>query len=301
MLVQHNTAPLETGIRSYFVWGEGKMLTIVGNKVANSTREHIIRIGGAEGVTISGNDLTNLDRRSQGDSIDIAKGVIVMQKGSFGYATDNQIRGGGGGVGPLGGPDGSGDPTARWLWAIWENNVFHDDPFFVEHGAQHLDFRFNVMDFENKWSIQIEGYDSNYQRTSRDITIHNNVVINRGTQGQFLHSWAGIAEVEVTDNIYLAPSLQFGPYNSAVMVVSAPDLSGFSKITGNLWPVNNTDSWAQRGVHYVGYGNEQAGYKDQSEWLAYSVVGDDRFGTTSESTAISTVLGKQGVVLATAA
>lgn len=301
VLVQDNDAPSATGIRSYFVWGEGKQLTIVGNKVANSTREHIIRIGGAEGVTISGNDLTNLNRTQLGDPTDIAKGVIVMQSGSFGYVTDNQIRGGGGGVGPLDGPDGMNQMEARWLWAIWENNVFHDETFMVESGAEHLDFRYNVLDFNNDWSMQIEGYDSTYNRTSRDITIHGNVAINNGTQGQFMHTWSGIADVSVTDNIYIAPNLQFGPYQSAVMVVQAANLNGFTTISGNLWPTNNTDGWAQQGVHYIGSGNVQSGYMDQAEWLAFSVVGNDRFGSTNPETAISMVLNKHGVPVLMAA
>src|SRR5688572_3787762 len=301
VLVQDNDAPSATGIRSYFVWGEGRQLTIVGNKVANSTREHIIRIGGAEGVTISGNDLTNLNRTQLGDPTDIAKGVIVMQSGAYGYVTDNQIRGGGGGVGPLSGPDGLNQMESRWLWAIWENNVFHDETFMVESGTEHLDFRYNVLDFDNDWSMQIEGYDSTYNRTSRDITIHGNVAINKGTQGQFLHTWAGIADVSVTDNIYIAPNLQFGPYQSAVMVVQAANLNGFTTISGNLWPANNTDGWAQRGVHYVGSGNVQSGYMDQAEWLAFAVVGDDRFGTANPDTAVSMVLNKHGVPVLTAA
>src|SRR5690606_14809642 len=181
LLVQDNEAPSVTGIRSYFVWGEGKQLTILGNTVANSTREHIIRIGGAEGVTIAGNDLTNLDRRDAGDPSDIAKGVIVMQKGKYGYATDNHIRGGGAGVGPLGEGDGLNHTWHRWEYAVWENNTLHDETFFVEHGAEHVDFRYNVLDFDDKWAIQIEGWQSDYQRTSSDITIHGNVVINNGT------------------------------------------------------------------------------------------------------------------------
>jgi hypothetical protein len=299
LLVQDNDAPSVTGIRSYFVWGEGTQLTIVGNKVANSTREHIIRIGGARGVTISGNDLTNLDRTRAGDGSDVAKGVIVMQAGSHGYVTDNQIRGGGGGVGPLSGPDGMNQMDDRWLWAIWENNVFHDQTFMVEHGAEHVDFRFNVLDFDNDWSMQIEGYDSTYNRTARDITIHGNVAINHGTQGQFLHTWAGVAEIEVTDNIYIAPNLQYGAYQTAAMVVA--NLNGFIDISGNLWPTNNTDGWAERGVHYVGTGNVQSGYMDQGEWLALSAVGDDRFGTTDEGAAISMTLNKFGVPVALAA
>src|SRR5690606_10819192 len=109
----------------------------------------------------------------------------------------------------------------------WENNTLHDETFFVEHGAEHVDFRYNVLDFDDKWAIQIEGWQSDYQRTSSDITIHGNVVINNGTQGQFLHAWHGVRDVEVTNNVYIAPNLNFGPYQAAAIVTES--LNGFLK------------------------------------------------------------------------
>src|ERR1019366_8920169 len=44
VLIQGNNAPLATGLRGYFVWGQGAQSVIVGNNVANSTREHVVRM-----------------------------------------------------------------------------------------------------------------------------------------------------------------------------------------------------------------------------------------------------------------
>src|SRR5690606_33998326 len=48
VMVQDNIAPLATGLRDYFVWGQGQDHVYVGNTVANSTREHIVRVSGIE-------------------------------------------------------------------------------------------------------------------------------------------------------------------------------------------------------------------------------------------------------------
>ena len=81
MLVMDNKAPLATGLRGYFVWCQGTDLVIVGNSVANSTRQHIVRSGGTDRFAIAYNNFTNLDRTKNGDSGDVGKGTIVAQEG----------------------------------------------------------------------------------------------------------------------------------------------------------------------------------------------------------------------------
>jgi hypothetical protein len=83
------------------------------------------------------------------------------------------------------------------------------------------------------------------------------------------------------------------------MVVA--NMNGFLTISGNLWPTNDMDGWAERGVHYVGSGNVQSGYMDQAEWLALSIVGDDRFGPADPAAATSMVLNQHGVPVSLAA
>src|SRR5581483_837735 len=96
-----------------------------GNSAANSTREHIVRIGGATRLNISYNNFTNLNRQGQGDSQDIGKGSIVVQKGSYAYVAHNTVTGGPIGVGPLGGDTSMAlnDKSAAWDWAVVDANT----------------------------------------------------------------------------------------------------------------------------------------------------------------------------------
>src|SRR5439155_23306932 len=55
VLVQDNTAPLDTGLSECFAWLEGSDQVYLGNSVANSTRAHCIRSGGCDRVLIAYN------------------------------------------------------------------------------------------------------------------------------------------------------------------------------------------------------------------------------------------------------
>jgi len=113
---------LETGLRAYFVWGEGEGWRIRDCVAVNSTREHIVRFAGFSDVEITGCDFQNMDRTGSGqqsavsgqpDKADTAKGVFTIQHGEGARIIGNRVVGGGIGVGPLGGPDGAASERAR--------------------------------------------------------------------------------------------------------------------------------------------------------------------------------------------
>ena len=107
VLMQDNSAPSITGIKAYFIWAEGSDYTILGNKVANSTREHILRVAGADRLTAEYNDFTNMNRVSV-DKWDIAKGDMTIHKGNYMYIAYNTLSGGPLSFGPLAGSTGTG-------------------------------------------------------------------------------------------------------------------------------------------------------------------------------------------------
>jgi hypothetical protein len=275
ILVMNNVVPSETDLRRYFTWIEGSDWTVVGNDVPNSTREHIIRLGNGKRVNVHDNDLANLDRRPQGDQWDFAKGVINVQKGSYAYVSGNRTHGPSG-VGPLGAADGLGDTGARFEHAVFEGNLFNNGQFLFEHGAHNIEFRSNVIDFDGQTAIEVDGWDSQYDRRVRDITIANNTVINNSSIGKFARIWAGGQNVVVTENLYVAPNLYVGPYGTSVLRVDADNLGGFSKIDNNVWADAEVDPWAG-GVIWVGRGSDNSGFVTQGEWNAFSQVGNDRF------------------------
>jgi PKD repeat protein len=98
-IFQDNDAPLTTGIRGYMVWVEGSDIVLLGNRVANSTREHNFRIKDGNRLLIAHNDLANISRRHV-DGQDDTKGTIEMQRGSWAYIYGNTTRDGPVRVGP---------------------------------------------------------------------------------------------------------------------------------------------------------------------------------------------------------
>ncbi len=99
-LVQNCLAPLATGLRGVFIWGQGTDQVYLGNYVANSTREHIIRTVWVVRELIAFNNLTNLDRSKLGDLADYNKGTIDVHRGSYAYVASNYLYDGELRVGP---------------------------------------------------------------------------------------------------------------------------------------------------------------------------------------------------------
>jgi flagellar motor switch/type III secretory pathway protein FliN len=278
MLSQDNVAPLKTGLRDYFMWTEGSDVVILGNTVANSTREHIVRMTRIERVNVQYNDFTNLDLRdSTADKYDTAKGTIVTQKGKYGYIANNSVKGPWG-VGPLGQGDGLRDKEGRFEWAVVERNQFGTAPLFVQHGAEHVMVRDNVSKRSGGVAFHIDGYASDYGRGVVDVTFLNNTVINTGTSGSFIKLGGSAQQLRVVGNLYVAPNLQIGAGASAGIYVTDTNLSSFVQIDRNVWPsAANANSWANGGVNYIGKSYTSSGHVDPGTWNALSVVGDDVF------------------------
>lgn len=293
LLVQDNKAPSPVGVRDYLVWCQGSDLVIIGNEVANSTREHNVRVSGVDRITVALNKLTNLDRTANGDRSDNAKGTIACQKGSFAYIANNQLRGPAG-VGPLGGPDGAGDRQARFSNARVQDNVQLEGTFFLQHGANHVTLTRNTIFRDDTQAIEIVGWDNTYGRGDSDIVIDHNVAVNNGPlgRGNFLLVSSAAEGITLTDNVYVAPYLAPGGWGTAAVWVNAADLSMFRRIDGNTWPSGiRANSYAQGGVNFVDTTYSSAGHKDMSEWNLLAQVGDDRFEDVLLDDAITRAFG----------
>ena len=301
VLVQGNESPDLQGLRNYFIWGEGTGLTVLGNHAENSCKEHILRISAnMTGITVHDNDFAEQDLRHL-DPYDFGKAAVNIQWGQFAYVTGNKLRGANA-VGPLGEGDGRAIAHARAKWVVWENNLHIDGGVYIEHGAEHVDVRNNVFDGDNIKFINVEGPKDGYTRTSLDITLHNNLGVNEGTQGQFIHLEAGVLEVEVTDNSYSAPNLVFGPYASAGMYIEDNHFGGIVKIEGNTWPVNplNND-YVRGGVNVFGGGVSPETYRTPGEWNNLDRMSNEAFTSFDVGSRWQDVLGNFGVdVLAVA-
>jgi hypothetical protein len=279
-LVQDNNAPLKTGIREYFVWGEGKDITIQGNNVVNSVFGHIVRIAGVDRLNVSNNTFTNPPDAADGNTI---RGVLTVHQGNYAYVANNTLSDGPTAVGPLGRETGLAEKSARFHWSVLEGNIFNSQVLLL-HGSEHNMLRNNVIKADNCWGIELEAYDSTYGRGVVDTTIVNNTGVNKGSTGNFLRVLGESSGINLINNLYIAPKLVVGDTSSGGVLVFDNDLSSFNKITGNVWPVPTATKYAEGGYMYVWpTWSNSSGYKTPTEWNNYGVVIEDKFSDVSYS------------------
>jgi hypothetical protein len=280
LLVQGNAAPDKNGIISYFVWGEGADHVYQGNKVANSNEEHAIRVVGADRVLVWDNDLTNTIGEAPGDST--PKGALTLHKGSYYWVARNALNEGPVAIGPLGNGDGMNDKGARFRYGVFDGNTF-DTKVAIDHGAERIMFRNNIIT-SAETAILVEGRNGSYGRTTNDIAIVNNTVVNNQDTGRFISVEEGAVGVILTNNLYVAPNLTTGSGASASVYVHDGDLSSFKFIGNNVWANAKSSLWAQGGQNYIWPSwSNQSGYRDGGEWNGMSVVGTDYFSDVSIS------------------
>ncbi len=292
LLVQDNAESNVTGIRSYFLWAQGADITVLGNTVLNVTREHVLRVGGADRINVSFNNFTNLDRTSV-DPQDIAKGCFVFQKGTYFFVNSNISTDGGIGVGPLGGPDGAHDPTASATWAVVKNNQVNNTLIQVLPGANHVAIEDNIVhnDGGNAFNINAQDLTTDSSgnwlypnRNIADIEIFSNTAIDNQPFGNFImvnyHANAG--QISLTNNLFVDPVFETGAYQSAPVYVQDADLSAFSTISHNVWPTPVATLWVPGAEFYVAPSwGLASGYLTAAQWAKMPQVNGDVYGSTA--------------------
>ncbi|MFT3785188.1 MAG: PKD domain-containing protein [Tepidisphaeraceae bacterium] len=275
LLVMDNDAPSETGIRAYFLWSQGSDHVVIGNHVANSTREHCVRVGGTDRILLASNDMANLDRRPIGDANDFDKGVFNVQFGSYAYLANNSIEGPWS-AGPLGGPTGEGDAARRFQHVRIENNTAEKGTLELKHGLEHVTIVGNTIRNDDENIIDIEGFTAGvYNRDVEDVVIDGNVGVNAGTKGVFLNVLGKVGGgITLTDNRYAAPKLAPGSWGTAVVYVHDTSLASFKRIDANVWPDTGTAS-----PFYI-----NNGYVTAFAWNNMGVVGNDQFKDLATTT-----------------
>jgi hypothetical protein len=82
----------------------------------------------------------------------------------------------------------------------------------------------------------------------------------------------------VANNLYIAPELETGSYGSAIMFVLEENLSEFSSIENNCWPVPADFEWVGDGYHYLWpYWSNAEGFMNMSEWGELTQTGNDAY------------------------
>jgi hypothetical protein len=281
VMILDNKVTAVDSLSGYFSWIQGADHVLLGNSVPNSTAQHIVRIGGADRTMAYDNTMANVDRRSQGFSSDIAKGVFVVHKGNYAYISGNRVTSGNVGVGPLGDKDGLSDKAARFNWAVVENNRLTDSTGLVAHGAQHTIFRNNISSTYNHQSYMVDGYNTTYGRGVVDLIFANNTGYNSGNASNFIKFNGRADGVTLVNNLYVAPNMRPGAYTAAPIYVTGSDLSSFRAVSGNVWSTATPYSYAEGGYNYVySYWSNSAGYRTPTEWNNLGPVLTDFFSNT---------------------
>jgi hypothetical protein len=277
VIVLNNSSPLLTGLRGYFCWVDGTNWSILGNAVANSTRQHDIRGNSTAivGVLITGNNLTNLVRPE--DPGETPKTTINFRAGNYVYVSGNTLNDGTMSFAPAG----AAMATATNNWVVVEDNFFHDMQLQLWANPQHVMVRDNFFDASGFAQIDLIATDSMYPALQLgDVTITGNTGVNNGVAGQFLYMAGNYApgSITLTHNLYAAPNLQNGVNAGAAVYVETGTIAAFASITGNIWPSASGALYTNPGaVNYVGGSNLPTGYLTADQWNAQSVVGSDVF------------------------
>src|SRR5208283_4651754 len=105
VLIQGNSSPTTTDLYDYFAWVQGQEINLIGNTVANSIDQALIRADaeGCSDVEIAYNNLTKTSPAGQS-----FKNTITLQWTNYTYAYMNNLTNGHIQTGPLGDVPGSG-------------------------------------------------------------------------------------------------------------------------------------------------------------------------------------------------
>lgn len=309
LLIQDNVATTDHSVRGYFVWLQGSDDVILGNTVPNSTREHIIRIGGADRVLIADNTFANEDNSAK-DPLDISKAVFNDQVGNDIYITHNTITDGVTGVGPLGGADGVSTPNLRISNVVIDGNTFNNANLAVTGGSDHVTIRNNLINRNYAEAILVnptDTYTVNGKqiyagRTITSLTIANNTYSSTGTSGNFLlvKTMGTAGQITLDNNVVVAPNYIPGANGTAAVYIAADAATAkaqFKEISGNVWSTEKPNSYAEGGYFYVWpTWSDKSGYLTPAEWASWGAslgTNTDRFptGTLSINTTTGIVTG----------
>ena len=278
VLVQRNY--FSHGIRSYGIWSHGYDHAYLGNTMVNSQVEHLIRADGSDGkgvirVLIHDNDLSR--------TVANGKGTIELRTASWFYVSNNRIKGGTlrAGLQAIDQKQFPNWAAAKTEYGVIENNVTEKVYINIRPGTDHLAIRNNVVNIDDFFALQLECIEAGYDhvRKTEDVRIERNTVISMGSTGKFLRVHGKATGIVVKNNLYVAPHLDLdGSGRTAAMSISAAsDLSGFTEISGNIWPdIDGTSK--QDGLHYIGPDlPTRTGYKDADAWEALPQVKNDAY------------------------
>ncbi|HSU66184.1 MAG TPA: hypothetical protein VLJ39_04915, partial [Tepidisphaeraceae bacterium] len=274
------------GLRGYLCWVDGTEWSILGNTVANTTRQHVVRGNSTaiNAVLIHDNDFSK--EMQPDDPGETWKTTINFRSGNYVYISGNKLNDST--VSFTIGPNMTTDEDTNWI--VLEDNDFRNTQLQFNETVHHVMVRNNYFDMS--WGAQIvlmPGILSDAYGHLTDVTITGNTGVSTGTNGQFLQVTGQMAPgtITLTQNLFIAPNLQLGWSSSAAVLVQAPDLSGFAQIADNIWPAPVTTTQGVAGVvNYVAGYASPTNYLTPAQWDAQNGVDNDQFTNAALSSGV---------------
>jgi len=291
VLVQNNQSPSPTDLNAYFAWVQGNDIVVLGNTVAASFGEAILRVGGATNLLIADNNLTNLPN-SVGNGI--PKNVLSIQAGGYVYVYGNILSTGPVEAGPLGTP--AADPNAAMSDVVFDSNTVINSSILLTPGVQNVMARNNVIEADGDagFTISAQENDGAFNWQVQDVYIEHNTVTEPSVWGGLLSINDGEAQgITVDYNLFVDPNYQTGA-GAGFIKVDENDMNSFAEIKDNVWCIPaEVTAWSQGGYFFISSDpSSQSGWLTPAEWEATGIpTGDVYENVTLGSTFSTTING----------
>jgi PKD repeat protein len=293
VLVQDNASPLATGLSQYFYFmgGVGNSdIVVIGNQVADSTHEAVLRIGGSSDILIADNNFTELT--ADLTTVPGGKNVLSIQEGSYAYIYNNVLNTGPVELGPIGTP--AADPNGIFQYAVFDSNLLANGAIFnINPNAQNAMYKNNVvLGAQNTgFTINAEQDIHSVHWQVQNIWIENNTVTDpAGLFAGFLSINNGeAAGIHLDNNLFVDPGLETGIYSGFVKDDNS-DMNSFAEIKNNVWSVPSSAASGGGYFFLSPISGSSAGWLTPAEWEATGVPTGDVYENVTLGSTFSTTL-----------
>ncbi|MGD0766656.1 MAG: PKD domain-containing protein [Tepidisphaeraceae bacterium] len=275
VLIQDNTSPDPTALSGYFGWVAGTEINFLGNTVASSTGEAVMRVAGVTDLELAYNNFTNNPETPGG--LAISKNNLSTQVGQYVYVYHNSFTAGAANAGPLG--TDVANPNVTISDVVFDSNTVNRTTILLTPGVFDVMVENNVIHGNNGAGITIDAQEigGGFNWTTNNVWIEHNTVTEPGQYGGFLYVNDGeAADVYVDYNLFVDPNYQVGS-GQAFISVDENDMNSFAQIKDNVWSVPaSIPSWNNGGVFFVGSDpSSQTAWLTPAEWEATGIPTGD--------------------------
>ena len=275
VLVQDNTSPNPTALSAYFSWVAGSEINFLGNTVASSTGEAVMRVAGVTDLELAYNNFTNRPETAGGT---FSKNNLSTQVGQYIYVYHNSFTDGAANAGPLG-TNVDPNTTIDISDVVFDSNTLNNATFLMTPGVSEVMIENNVVNSTGNAGVTINAQQigSFYTWTVSNIWIEHNTVVATGTSGGLLCISDGQAQGITLDyNLFVNPNYQINP-GTALVSVDENDMNCFSQIMDNVWQQPTyIDPWVNGGMFFVGSDpSSQTAWLTPAEWEATGIPTGD--------------------------